>query len=87
MAADGSYATAALMYPVTRPVGQNDIGIVAWILTLKTPEYPLGRKVSPFTILLCCCEYCFAAVPMLHPNVSSDMFFRSSMLLKSRDLH
>lgn len=29
----------------TRPRGQNDIGMVAWLLTLYTPEYPNGREV------------------------------------------
>lgn len=46
MAADGTFKQAASMVPVARPVGQNDVGIVAWELTLKTPECSLGRKVS-----------------------------------------
>lgn len=29
----------------TRPRGQNDIGMVAWLLTVYTPEYPSGREV------------------------------------------
>lgn len=29
----------------TREAGQNNIGMVAWKLTLKTPEYPDGREV------------------------------------------
>lgn len=28
-----------------RPVGTNTIGMVAWLLTMKTPEYPEGRDV------------------------------------------
>ncbi len=31
--------------PVSRPVGENDVGIVAWQLTLKSPECPQGRQV------------------------------------------
>lgn len=30
---------------VRRPPGQNDVGMVAWLATLKTPEYPEGREV------------------------------------------
>jgi acetyl-CoA carboxylase/biotin carboxylase 1 len=29
----------------TRPVGSNKVGMVAWELTIKTPEFPSGRKV------------------------------------------
>lgn len=28
-----------------RPAGQNDVGVVVWRCTLKTPEYPDGRDV------------------------------------------
>eukprot|EP01094_Clydonella_sp_ATCC50884_P002538 TRINITY_DN11939_c0_g1_i1.p1 TRINITY_DN11939_c0_g1~~TRINITY_DN11939_c0_g1_i1.p1 ORF type:complete len:2190 (+),score=948.83 TRINITY_DN11939_c0_g1_i1:693-6572(+) len=28
-----------------RPVGENDIGMVAWLLTMYTPECPKGRRV------------------------------------------
>eukprot|EP01083_Nonionella_stella_P225808 802487_1 len=28
-----------------RSIGQNDCGMVAWKLTLKTPEYPEGREI------------------------------------------
>jgi biotin carboxylase/acetyl-CoA carboxylase carboxyltransferase component/biotin carboxyl carrier protein len=28
-----------------RPAGQNDIGMVAWVMTLKTPEYIEGRDI------------------------------------------
>eukprot|EP00743_Colponemidia_sp_Colp-15_P007010 GILK01007565.1.p1 GENE.GILK01007565.1~~GILK01007565.1.p1 ORF type:complete len:1949 (+),score=411.99 GILK01007565.1:702-5849(+) len=30
---------------VQRPVGRNDFGMVAWRLTMCTPEYPKGRQV------------------------------------------
>jgi acetyl-CoA carboxylase/biotin carboxylase 1 len=29
----------------SRPIGSNKIGMVAWHLTMKTPEYPEGREV------------------------------------------
>jgi acetyl-CoA carboxylase/biotin carboxylase 1 len=33
------------MVEVNRPMGQNDVGMVAWLLTLRTPECPTGRQV------------------------------------------
>ncbi len=29
----------------SRPPGQNDVGMVVWLLTMRTPEYPLGRQI------------------------------------------
>jgi len=29
---------------VDRPPGSNDVGMVAWLLTMRTPEYPQGRE-------------------------------------------
>lgn len=29
----------------SRPVGSNKVGMVAWVVTMKTPEYPEGRDV------------------------------------------
>lgn len=31
--------------PGTRPIGTNKIGMVSWLVTMKTPEYPDGRDV------------------------------------------
>lgn len=31
--------------PVSRPAAQNDVGIVAWVMNLRTPECPQGRQV------------------------------------------
>ena len=39
------------MVPVNRPVGQNDVGMIAWVLTLRTPECPQGRKVRICSLL------------------------------------
>ena len=44
MAPGGTYQRPTPMVPVTRPVGQNDVGVLAWQLTLRTPECPQGRK-------------------------------------------
>lgn len=41
----GTHQHPNALVPVSRPVGQNDVGMVAWTLTLKTPECPQGRKV------------------------------------------
>ena len=30
---------------VSRPPGKNDVGMVAWLVTLRTPEYPEGRQL------------------------------------------
>jgi len=30
---------------VKRPAGLNNVGMVAWLVTIKTPEYPTGRKI------------------------------------------
>jgi len=45
MTPGGTYQRPAQMVPVTRPVGQNDVGVLAWQLTMRTPECPQGRKV------------------------------------------
>jgi hypothetical protein len=45
MAPGGTYQRPAPLVPVTRPVGQNDVGVLAWQLTMRTPECPQGRKV------------------------------------------
>ncbi len=39
MGADGELSA------VSRPVGTNDIGMLAWHTVMKTPEYPDGRDV------------------------------------------
>ena len=31
--------------PTPRTSGQNDVGMVAWLCTLRTPEYPAGRDM------------------------------------------
>ncbi|KAG1707831.1 hypothetical protein DVH05_024482 [Phytophthora capsici] len=38
-------ATGKTITEITRPRGQNDIGMVAWLLTLYTPEFPDGRGI------------------------------------------
>ena len=46
MAPGGTFQGHSEMIPVNRPIGQNDVGIVVWLLTLKTPECPQGRQVG-----------------------------------------
>ena len=45
MPSEGTFARPAPLAPVARPPGQNDVGIVAWLLTLRTPECPQGRQI------------------------------------------
>ena len=45
MPAGGTHQAPKPMVPVNRPVGQNDVGMIAWVLTCRTPECPQGRKV------------------------------------------
>ncbi len=53
MPAGGTHQAPKPMVPVNRPVGQNDVGMIAWVLTLRTPECPQGRKVqAPFCLVL-----------------------------------
>eukprot|EP00565_Helicotheca_tamesis_P003884 CAMPEP_0185725054 /NCGR_PEP_ID=MMETSP1171-20130828/1378_1 /TAXON_ID=374046 /ORGANISM="Helicotheca tamensis, Strain CCMP826" /LENGTH=2089 /DNA_ID=CAMNT_0028393057 /DNA_START=20 /DNA_END=6289 /DNA_ORIENTATION=+ len=33
------------LVPGSRPIGTNKVGMVAWLVTMKTPEYPEGRDV------------------------------------------
>jgi len=33
------------LVPVTRPPGQNDVGMIAWIWTIRVPEKPDGRQI------------------------------------------
>ena len=55
MPAGGTHQAPKPLVPVNRPVGQNDVGMVAWTLTMKTPECPQGRKVSgPWHCAVCC---------------------------------
>ncbi|KAL6839698.1 hypothetical protein ACP4OV_030386 [Aristida adscensionis] len=39
----GSWGTP--LVPMERPAGLNDIGMVAWILDMSTPEFPSGRQI------------------------------------------
>lgn len=39
----GSWGTPII--PMERPAGLNDIGMVAWILEMSTPEFPSGRQI------------------------------------------
>ncbi|KAK9805253.1 hypothetical protein WJX72_008860 [[Myrmecia] bisecta] len=45
MAKEGTFRRPGRMGPLTRPVGQNEVGIVAWQMTMRTPECPLGRQI------------------------------------------
>ena len=42
---DADDISALEIAEVSRPPGQNDVGMVAWIVTLFTPEAPAGRRM------------------------------------------
>ncbi|OIT39824.1 PREDICTED: acetyl-CoA carboxylase 1-like [Nicotiana attenuata] len=39
----GSWGTP--LVPVERQPGHNDVGMVAWVIEMSTPEFPTGRKI------------------------------------------
>jgi len=43
--ADEAYTGQLRLVEVNRPPGLNDVGMVAWKVTLFTPEYPDGRQI------------------------------------------
>lgn len=53
MSADGTFAEPGTMTPVVRPIGGNDVGVVVWLLTMKTPECPQGRQVGSLPLHGC----------------------------------
>ena len=40
-----SFREPTPLEPVNRPPNQNKVGVVAWLMTLHTPEYPMGRQI------------------------------------------
>ncbi|KAL4525084.1 hypothetical protein Ndes2526A_g07171 [Nannochloris sp. 'desiccata'] len=40
-----SFRQKTALVPSTRPMSQNSVGVVAWVLTLRTPECPQGRQI------------------------------------------
>ena len=55
--------------PVDRPIGGNDVGIVAWRLALRTPECPGGREVRTQERHACEMPVCaFVSRPQPQPS-------------------
>lgn len=48
----GTHQHPKPLVAVSRPVGRNDVGMIAWTLTMKTPECPQGRKVRCLQYML-----------------------------------
>lgn len=46
LAPGATFRAPGMAQQVERPVGQNSIGVVAWLMRLVTPECPQGRIVS-----------------------------------------
>ena len=44
---EGNFRSPGAVRLVDRPMGRNTIGVVAWLLLLRTPECPDGRQVTP----------------------------------------
>ncbi len=45
MPENATYSAKVDLEIVNRPVGTNRVGIVSWLMTLRTPECPAGRQV------------------------------------------
>ena len=43
--ADLSFRVSTPLVPLNRPPNLNKVGVVAWLMTLNTPEYPMGRQI------------------------------------------
>lgn len=35
----------SILLPISRDAGLNDVGMVAWLISMKTPECPAGRQI------------------------------------------
>lgn len=46
MPADATYRAPCTLELTSRPVGRNTVGVVSWLMLLRTPECPDGRQVS-----------------------------------------
>lgn len=53
---------------VQRSAGLNDVGMVAWIITLRTPEYPEGRQAIliandiTYQVCILSCVFCLGGL-------------------------
>lgn len=65
MIGEPNFRQAGSLQLTQRPIGCNTVGVVAWLMLLRTPECPDGRQVCPkavFTLpmrlfLVCCCTH------------------------------
>lgn len=58
MSDDASFRSPAAVQLVERPSGLNTVGVVAWLLLLRTPECPEGRQVQHTCTSALCHEEC-----------------------------
>jgi len=63
----------------TRPVGSNTIGMLAWIATIKSPEYPEGREVVIIANDVTVQSGSFGVA-------EDDFFFKASELARKRGI-
>jgi acetyl-CoA carboxylase/biotin carboxylase 1 len=82
---DGVFAAKELalqdgeLVEVDRPVGENDVGMVAWLCTMKTPEYPEGREMVLIGSDVTVKAGSFG-------TIEDDVFCKASMLARSKGI-
>ena len=57
MSGKADFRSAGKVHLVQRAIGQNTVGVVAWLLLLRTPECPDGRQVSATARNLSPCQF------------------------------
>ena len=57
MSGKADFRSAGKVHLVQRPIGQNTVGVVSWLLLLRTPECPDGRQVSATARNLFPCQF------------------------------
>merc|ERR1719502_958442 len=82
---DGVFAAKELalqdgeLVEVDRPVGENNVGMVAWLCTMKTPEYPEGREMVLIGSDVTVKAGSFG-------TIEDDVFCKASMLARSKGI-
>lgn len=83
----GTHQAPKPLVAVTRPVGQNDVGMVAWTLTMKTPECPQGRKVRAQAPFLCASRFACPLYATSSCHSTQDTYLHGAPFFVSLDLH
>ncbi len=51
MTGESNFRQAGSLQLTQRPIGCNTVGVVAWLMLLRTPECPDGRQVWPKAVI------------------------------------